>query len=272
VFGEPRCAPLRVPFSTRLAFSSGASFAFGAVDHGTIPFLRCAERQVRQFEKARAMPFGEPNPFRWQVSAFVRSNAVSRIKNFRLSLSALLFDSDRVGKFLDRRTTFWPVTDCGPRNGSVRRSIHLETINFTPRGGRIKEIATENASTNRRRKIVRDGDVQISFARLSRPQTDGRMAERGAVAQMLGIADRDKHIRFRVVHRGVVFIQPPTKFYASIEPASWKFCKPSVICNSPAQRYRMFLSKLGREHCRQVAGQVSRQTGIFRLYSPTRSR
>jgi hypothetical protein len=67
-------------------------------------------------------------------------------------------------------------------------------------------MATENASPNRRRKIVRDSDFQISFARLSRPQTDGRMLERGAIAQMLGTADWDKHIRFRVVHRGVVFI------------------------------------------------------------------
>ena len=38
--GEPHSAPSGVPFSTRFAFSSVASFAFGAVAHVTILFLR----------------------------------------------------------------------------------------------------------------------------------------------------------------------------------------------------------------------------------------
>jgi hypothetical protein len=207
VAGEPRGAPSGVPNSARFAFCSIASFTFGAVDHVTILFLRCAKRQVRQIEKAGAVPLRWQNLFRLKSQrfySFERRNAAQ--KTFQLWLGALPFDSDRVGKFLDRRTTYLPDTDCGPRNGSVRRTIHLETIHLTPRGGRIEETATQNASTNRRRKIVRVSDIQISFARLSRPQADGSMPERGAVAQILGTADRDKHIRFRVVHRGVVFL------------------------------------------------------------------
>jgi hypothetical protein len=41
--GEPRGAPSGVPLSARLAFSSVASFAFGAVDHVTILFGGAAE-------------------------------------------------------------------------------------------------------------------------------------------------------------------------------------------------------------------------------------
>ena len=82
-----------------------------------------------------------------RASALIRSNAEMRHKKlFDCDDSALTLDSDRVGKFLHRRTTFLPGTDCGPRNGNVRL-LHLETINLTRRGGRMKSKARMPAQT-----------------------------------------------------------------------------------------------------------------------------
>src|SRR6476620_190501 len=79
------------------------------------------------------------------------------IKKFSVvTMSA--FSRRIAGKFLGRRTTFLPDTECGRRNGSVRCTIHLETIDLARRVERIEEQG-ENADANRMRNIVVPGAI-----------------------------------------------------------------------------------------------------------------
>jgi hypothetical protein len=49
-----------------------------------------------------------------------------------------------VGKFLDRRTTFLPDTDSGPRNGSVRRNPLGGNQSHSARWSRISDKAASD--------------------------------------------------------------------------------------------------------------------------------